>query len=145
MVDWPLSATHLYDVILISIVMFPHWLCFIGYKKKLDRQGVWRPQAFYKKKDDLLTQIEKTPEPPPPSWRSGIRCPVRTGPGHSALWLMGTGEVFFFYPQPEIHSHRESNSGPEGCRWNSLTTWARVLWHLVLYVTVAMWLMVALI
>jgi hypothetical protein len=100
MVDWPLSATHLYDVILISIAMFPHWLCFIGYQKKknLTCGGYDGPRAFYKKKDDLLTQIEKTPEPPPPSWRSGIRCPVRTGPGRSSLWLMGTGEGIFFTP-----------------------------------------------
>ena len=32
------------------------------------------------------------------------------------------------YPRPEIRSHGESNSGPRGCRWKALTTWARVLW-----------------
>jgi hypothetical protein len=41
----------------------------------------------------------------------------------------GDGRGNFFYPQPEIRSHGESNSGLEGCRRNSLTTWARVLWR----------------
>ena len=36
-------------------------------KKKLDLRGVMTAPRFSVKKKDLLTQIEKTPEPPPPS------------------------------------------------------------------------------
>jgi len=36
-------------------------------KKKLDLRGVMTAPGFSMKKKDLLTQIEKTPEPPPPS------------------------------------------------------------------------------
>jgi hypothetical protein len=37
----------------------------------------------------------------------------------------------FFYPQPEIRSHGSSNSGPEGCRQNCLTSWSSILWPLL--------------
>jgi len=81
--------------------------------------------GFSVKKKDLLTQIEKTPEPPPPSWRRRCRHPVRTGPGPStALWHMGTGEGIFltsaWNPLPR---------GVEPRTWGvplgHLTVWAR--------------------
>jgi hypothetical protein len=57
-------------------------------------------------------------EPLPPSWNL-----LPWEPGRAVLrfclWGRARG---FFYPQPKIRSHRE------GCCWNSLTTWAIVLW-----------------
>jgi len=72
-------------------------------------------------REDLLTQAEKTPRTPAPPWH-GHHCPVRTGPGLFDLCFgCGTDKGIFFYPQPEICSHGESNPGPEGCYSSALT------------------------
>jgi hypothetical protein len=54
------------------------------------------PNSHSHKKDDLLTQIEKTrPRTPAPILEFVA---LRTGPGRSTLLLMGTSEGIFFTP-----------------------------------------------
>jgi hypothetical protein len=60
------SFKHLISVRNWSVSLIKLWQ--MKYcKKKLDLLGIWRPKPFCKR-EDLLTQVEKTPEPLPHSY-----------------------------------------------------------------------------
>jgi len=93
--------------------------------KKLGRVGKDRPTGIDFLEEASASPTEKIPEPwPRPD--TGGRSPWEPCLGHVRVlrptWGVHTSALSpgpawgFFYPQAEIRSHGESNSGPEGCR-----------------------------
>ena len=99
---------------------------FVGTEKKNSAcEGSWPPSGYCAYEEGLLTQTEKIPEPPPHPY-TGSRHPWE-GPSLNLCFGLGRASGFF-YTQPEIRSHGSSNSRPEGCRRNCLTSWSSILW-----------------
>ena len=66
------------------------------YEKKLDLRGVMTAPGFSMKKKDLLTQIEKTPEPQPHPYKVAFRRPSENWAGvPPVLWIWDGMRGFF--------------------------------------------------
>jgi hypothetical protein len=110
-----------------------YWLptaAVFSFIKKLGLRGIMTAPLGIVLKKVFSHRPRKSPNPRPIHTQGD----VTREKGRSLYLHFGMGRARgFFYPQPEIRSHGSSNSGPEGCRRNFLTSWSSILWRFFFY------------